>query len=186
MTWPPPKPEKYLTGSTPTINVTQVISASCKAVIRKSLPAREAGRDKSSSSCATQSSSGCIGTRSASSESPNDSASNGWSDTSTVVSKVGQLGRVHGLHGEVGALESPSVLLWSRTARCTIENWNCCRVYNHQAIMPSVSLKRCSHTRDLWSVWSVNLAPWKYERNCIHMETAVSISLTWTVDQTCD
>ena len=157
--------------------VTQVLSSSCKAVIWNNSPAWEAGWDKSSSCCATQSSPDCTGTRSASSESPNDSASNGWSDNSTVVSTVGQSGRVHCLHGVDGALESPSAFPCSRPAWCMIENWNCCSVCNHRAIIPSVSLNRCSHTRDLWSVLSVNFAPRKYERNCIHIETAASISL---------
>ena len=102
---------------------------------------------------------------------------NGWSATTTDVFTRGHSTRVHCRQGSVGARDSPSALPWPRPARCTIVNWNWCNVCSHLAIMPSVSLKRCSHTNDLWSVHIVNLAPRRYERNCIHIETTASISL---------
>ena len=57
-----------------------------------------------------------------------------------------------------------------------MENWNCCRECNHRDNMPSVSLNRCSHTSDLWSVRRVKRAPRKYDLNCMHMATTASIS----------
>ena len=62
---------------------------------------------------------------------------------------VGQSGWVHCRHGEVGARERPSALPWSFPDRWTIENWNCCRAWSHRDSIPSISLKRCSHTNDL-------------------------------------